>query len=315
MARRVIQPALIIHGGAGGRAGVDERPGRRRGLLAAVEAGAQILREGGNALDAVCVAVARLEDDPLFNAGYGSCLTRDGRVEMDAGVMWARSVKNSASGRRRFEISAGGVVLVRRVRNPVALARVVMERTPHLLMGGSGAERLAREAGLELRRSASMIAPRALQRWQGQRATEAGANHGTVGAAAIDCAGNSAAATSTGGIAGKLPGRIGDSAILGAGFFASRLGAASATGHGEAILKAGLSREAIAQLGKATPQRAVESIIAQMTRDRAGEAGVIIVDAQGRVGCVHNAAAMEVATFHPVTGIQHRLAPRVGTSD
>jgi beta-aspartyl-peptidase (threonine type) len=313
MAHRVNLPALIVHGGAGGRAAIDERPGRQRGLLAAVEAGARILRDGGDALDTVCAAVTMLENDPLFNAGYGSCLTSDGHVEMDAGVATARRANTSPGGRRRFEICAGGVVLVSRVRNPILLARAVMERTPHLLMGGGGVERLARDAGLRLCRPASMVAPRALKRWQAaQRDTQADVQHGTVGAVAIDRAGNFAAATSTGGVAGKLPGRIGDSAILGAGLYANERGASSATGHGEAILRAALSREAVERLRAMPAQRVAELVIARMARYAQGEAGIIVVDASGRFGFAHNAAAMEIATFAPTAGSRHLLAPRIG---
>jgi beta-aspartyl-peptidase (threonine type) len=313
MSRRINLPALIVHGGAGGRAAIDERPGRRRGLLAAVEAGARILRDGGDSLDAVCAAVTTLENDPLFNAGYGSCLTSDGRVEMDAAVTTARRANTSPGGRRRFEICAGGVALVSRVRNPILLARAVMERTPHLLMGGAGVERLARDAGLRLCHPTSMVAPRALKRWQAApRETQADAQHGTVGAVAIDRVGNFAAATSTGGVARKLPGRIGDSAILGAGLYANEWGAASATGHGEAILMAALSREAVAELRATPAQGAAELVIARMARYAQGKAGIIIVDASGRFGFAHNAAAMEIATWDPAAGAHHRLAPRIG---
>src|SRR5260370_2830355 len=230
--------ALIAYGGGGGRAPASERATRRRALLAAVDSGARILRDGGSALNAVAATVKMLEDDPLFNAGYGSVLTLDGQVEMDAAVMVAehsrtnQSSPNGASGAAArdpasamIRIRAGGVVLVSRVRDPLLLARAVMELTPHVLLGGAAAERLARRAGLELCRPDELISERARERWRKlieSRATAADDEvdrHGTVGAAAVDAHADIAAATSTRGISGKLPGRIRDSAIIGAGPF------------------------------------------------------------------------------------------------
>ena len=220
MSRGTITPSLIAHGGAGGRAPAADRVARRRGMLDAVGRGAEILRGGGSALDAVVATVVALENDPLFNAGYGSVLTTAGRVEMDAAVMTAtRSqsalgehaanvngarVASGPTGRRAartvaVQIRAGGVVLVSRVRNPIELARAVMERTPHLLMGGAGAERIARQAALALCRPQDLVSPRARERWLAAReligrpspsdqfAADA---HGTVGAVAIDARGD-----------------------------------------------------------------------------------------------------------------------------
>jgi isoaspartyl peptidase/L-asparaginase-like protein (Ntn-hydrolase superfamily) len=224
MSRGTITPSLIAHGGAGGRAPAADRVARRRGMLHAVGRGAEILRAGGSALDAVVATVVALENDPLFNAGYGSVLTTAGRVEMDAAVMTAtRSqralaagaanvngarVASGPAGRRSeradaVQIQAGGVVLVSRVRNPIELARAVMERTPHLLMGGAGAERIARQAGLALCQPNDLVSPRARERWLAAReligrpspsdqfAADA---HGTVGAVALDSRGDIAAA-------------------------------------------------------------------------------------------------------------------------
>ncbi|MBE3602428.1 isoaspartyl peptidase/L-asparaginase [bacterium] len=304
-------PAMIVHGGAGGRALPADRPARRRGLLAAVARGAEILRGGGAALDAVIAAVTVLEDDPYFNAGYGSVLTTDGRVEMDAAVMCADNIKAP----RKAAVRAGGVVLVTRVRNPIRLARAVMELTPHLLMAGAGAERIARRAGIPLCRPSELISQRARERWiqtrgaVGKGAAEAPADpareHGTVGAVARDRFGNLAAATSTGGVPGKLPGRIGDSAIIGAGLYASARGAASATGSGEAIMRAGLCRAAVEAMARREPSRAAEFALQAL---EGAEAGVILIDAKGRIGFAHNAPAMEIATFTPSAGMRH-LAP------
>jgi len=315
--------ALIAHGGAGGRAPASERATRRRALLAAVDSGARILRDGGSALDAVAATVKMLEDDPLFNAGYGSVLTLDGQVEMDAAVMVAehsrtnQSSPNGASGAAArdsatamIRIRAGGVVLVSRVRNPILLARAVMELTPHVLLGGAAAERLARRAGLELCRPDELISERSRERWRRlieSRATAADDEvdrHGTVGAVAIDAHGDIAAATSTGGISGKLPGRIGDSAIIGAGLFGDARGGASATGTGEAILRMGLCREAVLALEHEAPTKVAERAIARLAEETNAQAGIVLVDSSGRIGYAHNAQAMQIAIFDS-QGLRH----------
>jgi beta-aspartyl-peptidase (threonine type) len=324
-------PALIVHGGAGGRAPLPERSARKRGLILAVQRGAKILREGGCALDAVVAAVTVLEDDPLFNAGYGSLLTTEGRVEMDAAVMVAKRKLTRASalderrsqprpGSQPVDVQAGGVVLVSRVRNPILLACAVMEHTPHLLMGGPGAERLARQVGLRLCRPEQLITDRARQRWLAMMKGRAdlaldGDRHGTVGAIAVDVHGNLAAATSTGGISGKLPGRIGDSAIMGAGLFADIIGAASATGAGEAILKLSLCREAVLSMNKTHPQQAAVKAIAGLYDATGAEAGVIMVNSAGRFGYAHNAHAMEVAMFNPADGVRYLLLQPLKLAD
>jgi L-asparaginase / beta-aspartyl-peptidase len=290
-------------------------------MIEAVEIGAAILRETGSALDAVVATIRALEDNGLFNAGYGSVLTTAGRPEMDAGLMAADVAPGSPSGhgRRRMTLRAGGVVLVSRVRNPILLARAVMERTPHMLIGGAAAERLARQAGLRLCRPDQLVSPRARERWLAARAaTTASANevdqHGTVGAAAVDSRGNLAAATSTGGVTGKMPGRIGDSAIVGAGLFANGAGAASATGSGEAIMKVALCREVVLALSRANAQESAVARITGLFAETGAEAGIILVDEHGHFGFAHNAQAMEVAMFDPVGGVRHSLAGRLNLS-
>jgi beta-aspartyl-peptidase (threonine type) len=319
--------ALIAHGGAGGRTPANERPARRHAILAAVESGARILRGGGHALDAVVATVMALEDDPLFNAGYGSVLTTEGRVEMDAGVMVAElpspmdAAEASRVRRGAAKIRAGGVVLVSRVRNPIQLARAVMERTPHLLMGGAGAERLARETGIRLCRPDQLVSDRARERWlalmENRAATAMTDRHGTVGAAAVDARGNIAAATSTGGVSGKLPGRIGDSAIIGAGLFAGARGGASATGAGEAIMRSALCREAVAMATRMRAEEAAARVIERLYEATGAEAGLIMVDAAGRFGYAHCASAMDVAMFD-LGGVRHltveSLRPRLEAS-
>jgi beta-aspartyl-peptidase (threonine type) len=309
----VIIPALIAHGGAGGRVPVTERLERQRALLAAVERGSLILREGGSAIDAVIITVEALEDHGLFNAGYGSVLTREGGVEMDAGVMVAeRHTAQLSSGVKTLKkaittVRAGGVVLVSRVRNPVKLARVVMERTPHVLIGGVAAERLAREAGMRMCRPEQLVTDRARSRWRAalQMSSKASQQHGTVGAAALDQAGNLAAATSTGGVSGKMPGRIGDSALIGAGLYAASIGAASATGTGEAIMKACLCRQAVELLARAPAQTAAVRAIDGFYASTGGEAGLVMIDSHGRFGYAHNAQSMEVALFARSGDIRH----------
>jgi beta-aspartyl-peptidase (threonine type) len=336
-----IAPALIAHGGAGGRGPAIERPERRRGMLAAVRAGAEVLRGGGSALDAVIATVRALEDHPLFNAGTGSLLTVDGTVEMDAAVMVAEPLpaggacpadvggpRRPARGSRAHgalsavRLGAGAVAAVTRVRNPILLARAVMEHTPHVLMAGAGAERLARRAGFELCRPEEMVTPRARERWratlESRMAAAAGGadtsggdgpgRFGTVGAVALDARGVLAAATSTGGVSGKLPGRVGDSAIIGAGAFADAPGAASATGQGEAIMKAALCRDAVMLLRRGEPKTAARRAIAELAMLTGGQAGIVLVDRRGRLGFAHNAEVMDVAMFDAAGGIDYRWA-------
>jgi beta-aspartyl-peptidase (threonine type) len=307
-------------------------------MLAAAERGAEVLRRGGSALDAVVEAVVALEDDPWFNAGYGSALNADGKVEMDASLMVfppdlaiGRSRRGSirGAGGPGPRLGIGAVAAVSRVRNPIMLARAVMEFTPHVLMVGAGAERIARLAGLKRCRPEQLISPRARERWQafrerqdaggGRLASGRAGNvgiiaktrgrslrreHGTVGAVAVDARGAMAAATSTGGITGKLPGRVGDSAIVGGGTFADHRGAASATGFGEAIIKTMLCLEAVRALGRTSPLRAARGAIARLRKIDGAEAGIIVLDHQGRFGYASNAEHMEVALFDPIQGIR-----------
>ena len=311
-------------------------------MLAALAAGAEVLRAGGSALDAVVATVRALEDHPLFNAGVGSLLTVEGTVEMDASVMVAlppppRPRRGAASAaaaataaaareraaalapRPRAELRAGAVAVVTRVRNPILLARAVMELTPHVLMAGAGAERLARRARIALCRPAELITPRARERWRAaleRRAEAAGTaaagggpgRFGTVGAVARDAAGGLAAATSTGGVSGKLPGRVGDSAIIGAGTFADADGAASATGQGEAIMKAALCREAVAAMRRGAPRAVAERAIAELAALTGGQAGIVVIDRRGRLGFAHNAEVMDVGMFDVAGGFEYRWA-------
>ncbi|HWG01663.1 MAG TPA: isoaspartyl peptidase/L-asparaginase, partial [Trebonia sp.] len=221
-------PSLALHGGAGGRVEeltADGRAPYEAGLLAAYQAGWEILAAGGDALDAVCASVAVLEDDPLFNAGRGAALTATGQAELDASVM-------TGSGR------AGAVAAARYARNPVRLARAVMERTEHVLVVGPAAAFVA-GYGLDVVEPDYFVTEerqRQLARVLDDRATAA--RHGTVGAVARDAAGRVAAATSTGGMTGQADGRVGDTPIVGAGVYArDNVAAISCTGHGEAFIR------------------------------------------------------------------------------
>lgn len=277
----MLRPALVIHGGAGRACGEDSAA-RREGCRAALDAGWRILDRGGSALDAVCAAVVALENHPAFNAGTGSVLTAAGTVEMDASVM------------EGTQLRAGAVAVVRTVRNPILLARTILEAAQTVFLAGSAAEDLARQHGLEMCAPEDLVVPRQLERW---KKGEAGRVGGTVGAVAVDLAGGVAAATSTGGMEGKPPGRIGDSAVIGAGTYADDgLGAVSATGHGEAIVRAALAaRSAAALRGGLDPQTVAESAIATLQRRTGGKGGLIIVDPLGRIGQARNTEHMTVA--------------------
>ncbi|MDI3316753.1 MAG: isoaspartyl peptidase/L-asparaginase [Bacillota bacterium] len=280
---------IVVHGGAGH---VEDPDGlQRAGVEKAARAGWEVLSAGGSALEAVLAAVRTLEDDPHFNAGTGAVLNLAGEAEMDAAV---------ATGEGGF----GAVAALTRVRHPVDVARAVMDETDHLLLAGQGALEFARARGFE---PYNPVTVERLERWQRDRqllesgrstfwpklARRAGheARYSTVGAVAVDAEGRVAAATSTGGISLKLPGRVGDTPVMGAGTFASPLGAASATGHGEGILRLGLTRLAVERMEREDAMEAVRAAID--LAGRAGvEAGLIGVDARGGLGFAFNTAGM-----------------------
>jgi len=272
--------AIVVHGGAGAESPEDTGP-RRAGVARAVDAGWAVLAAGGSALDAVVAAVVVLEDDPHFNAGLGSALTEDGTVEMDASVMVGDT------------LAAGAVGAVAGVPNPIRLARAVMEEGREVLLVGATAGAVAARHGLPACAPDALVTPAARRRWRERRAS----GGETVGAVARDGRGHVAAATSTGGLAGKRAGRVGDSAILGAGTYADdRLGAGSATGPGELIMRGVLVRDALARVAQgADPARAAEDALAALAARLAARAGLILVDPAGRVGVAHTSAAMESA--------------------
>jgi L-asparaginase / beta-aspartyl-peptidase len=247
------------------------------GLGRALDAGHAVLARGGSALDAVCAAVVALEDDALFNAGRGACYNTDEEHELDAAVM---------DGATR---SAGAVAAVNRIRNPVLAARAVMEKSHHVLLVGRGAERFARAHGVKLepREYFSTGARLAALRRRAE------GHHGTVGAVALDADGRLAAATSTGGYTGKLPGRVGDSPILGAGTYADDLCAVSGTGLGEAFMRTVLAYDIAARMRyrKEKLSRATGAALAQIAALGA-DGGVIAVDRRGNIAMPFNSKGM-----------------------
>jgi len=267
-----------VHGGAGGFAGLREpqtADALRAGVAAALAAGAEVLAAGGAAADAAVAAVASLEECPLFNAGTGSVLNRAGEVEMDAALM-------EGAGRR-----AGAVAGVRRLAHPIEAARAVLRDGRHVLLFGAEAERIGREAGVAAIDPAALIVP-------ARSAQLARSRHGTVGAVARDAAGHLAAATSTGGLVGKLPGRISDSAQIGCGTWADDATCAvSATGHGESFIRTVFAREVDALLRHARVdldeacRRALAEIAAL-----GGHGGCIALDRDGNAAMPFDTPAM-----------------------
>jgi beta-aspartyl-peptidase (threonine type) len=276
-----MNPSLILHGGAG----VQDptlREARMQGLRRAYDAAWTILQQGGSALDAVVRAVVELENEPVFNAGVGSCLTEDGEIEMDASVMEGTTFR------------VGAVGAVRTMRNPILLAKALMETERHIFLVGDGAERFARTQGFPVATCEDLLTERQLRRWQTAQTKD---EPGTVGAVALDKAGHLAAATSTGGIFNKQAGRIGDSPIIGAGTYADdALGASSATGQGEAIIRTTLTRTAVEFLrGGKDPMQAARAAIEFLKKRTADEGGLVLLDSFGRVGYAYNTAAMSLA--------------------
>jgi beta-aspartyl-peptidase (threonine type) len=285
-------PALVVHGGAGSSVPADPASSgtaadgaRLDGVRRACAAGWSILRAGGSALDAVEAAVRALEDDPAFNAGLGATLGAAGDVELDASIMDGASLR------------CGAVAAVRDVKNPISLARAVMERTGHVLLAGAGASAFAREVGLPLCDNGVLVTPAQRARWEAARRGAAASRSGTVGAAARDARGHLAAATSTGGMSMKLPGRVGDSALIGCGTYADdALAAVSCTGHGERIIQLTLARHAADLVGRGAPAMEAARQAAALLRERVqGDGGLIVVGRSGEVGFAHNTPMMSRA--------------------
>jgi beta-aspartyl-peptidase (threonine type) len=304
------QWALAIHGGAGTieRAEMTlERDAQYRAALSsALETAAQILRNGGSSLDAVESAIQLMEDDPLFNAGRGAVFTSTGRNELDASIMEGAGLR------------AGAVAGVTRTRHPITLARAVMEKSPHVMLAGEGADTFAQQQGLEMVNPSFFFTER---RWRELETTlrergepiparpsgaptpqatipeEAGDRHpfGTVGVVALDTRGNLAAGTSTGGMTGKRWGRVGDSPIIGAGTYASNESCGvSGTGTGEFFIRLTIAREvcALIQYRNNSVQQAADEVIHKRLAGLKGTGGVIVVSAKGEIAWSFNTSGM-----------------------
>ena len=288
-------PVLVIHGGAGAtRAGMSEadEAAVRQALEAALRKGHAALAAGAPALDAVVAAIAVLEDDPHFNAGRGAVFTHEGTNELDASLMDGASLK------------AGAVAGVTRVRNPIALARAVMEHSPHVMLIGPGAEAFAGEHGLEL------VDPswfRTERRWrqlqealERERGGQAGLRpdptryFGTVGAVALDRQGRLAAGTSTGGMTNKRYGRVGDAPVIGAGTYANARCAVSGTGWGEFYLRTVAAHDICARMQylNESPGQAGEAVINRDIPALGGDGGAIVLGADGRFSLPFNTQGM-----------------------
>ena len=302
-------PTLLVHGGAWAIPS-DAAEAHRNGVQRALEAGYAILDRGGKALDAVVAAVTVMEDDSTFDAGCGSFLTSDGRVQLDALLMDGGRMK------------AGGVACVERLRNPIQAARLVLEESPHVYFVGPGAEAFAASHGMPLIDNADLVLDRERQRRKSAQARAAAGladdtfsrleddkgpetavifagdptewSHDTVGAVALDAWGNLAAGTSTGGTLNKTPGRVGDSSLIGCGCYADNMSAAvSLTGWGEPIMKLVLGKWATDRVAAGTiPELASREAIAYLYNRLGGHGGIVLLGPDGRFGFAHNTPAM-----------------------
>ncbi|HEY2274037.1 MAG TPA: isoaspartyl peptidase/L-asparaginase [Steroidobacteraceae bacterium] len=291
---------IVIHGGAGvierSHMTAEREASYRAGLGAALDAGYAVLEGGGAALDAVAAAVRTMEDDPQFNAGRGAVLNHDGICELDAAIM-------DGAGPR-----AGAVAGVHHVRNPIDLARLVMDKSPHVLLAGQGAEEFALAQGVTLMPESYFITPERVRELEQEKrsATERTPTAplplrplqpkgmGTVGAVALDRAGHLAAATSTGGLTNKLYGRVGDTPIIGAGTYASESCAVSGTGQGEFFMRQVVAYDicAMMQYQHLPLAKAVDSMIHDKLKRTGGEGGVIALDRDGNYAMDFNSAGM-----------------------
>jgi L-asparaginase / beta-aspartyl-peptidase len=287
-----VKPVLLIHGGAWAMPD-DAVAAHEDGIANALAAGYVLLERGAAAVDAVEAAVAVMEDDDTFDAGRGSFLTQDGRVQMDALLMNGENLRT------------GGVACVERLRNPIHAARLVLDKSPHVYFVGTGAERFARQHGMALCDNTELVVPRERERLYKAQADELAGlpdktfsgsleSHDTVGAVALDVHGNIAAGTSTGGTLNKAPGRVGDSSLIGCGCYADNLSAAvSLTGWGEPIMKLVLGKWAVDRVAAgASPDEAAHEAIDYLYNRLGGHGGIILLGPDGRVGMAHNTPRM-----------------------
>ncbi|WP_158885465.1 isoaspartyl peptidase/L-asparaginase family protein [Amycolatopsis anabasis] len=277
---------LAIHGGAGTAVPPEQEETYRQVLRAALEAGFKVLRSGGSSLDGTEAAVRNMEDSGLFNAGKGAVFNTDAQHELDASVMRGRDLRG------------GAVAGVQHIKNPISLARLVMDKSPHVLMAGQGAEMFAREQGVTTVPQDYFFTER---RWK--ELLEAKKNDpnreklqfGTVGAVALDGAGDLAAATSTGGLTNKLVGRIGDSPLLGAGTYAKNATAAiSCTGTGESFIRTSAAHEisALMEHGRMPVRQAAEKVVREEVPAANGTGGVIALDRNGVLATPYSSKSM-----------------------
>jgi beta-aspartyl-peptidase (threonine type) len=302
-----LKPNIIVHGGAW-RIAEETHAAHVHGTRLAAEAGWAVLTKGGSALDAVETAVSVMENDPTFDAGVGSVLNRAGEIEMDAIIMDGKTLQ------------LGAVAAVQGITNPVKLARLVLRDTDHSLLVGEGARRFAEMKGMRLCAAAELTVPREIERFrQLQQTPDYQLSDGftpttphpkdTVGAVAIDAEGNLAAATSTGGASYKLPGRVGDSPLVGSGAYADNLtGAASATGHGESIMRVVLAKLATDGIERGlTAQAAADHAVRSMFQRVNGYGGLILIDYRGEMAFAYNTPHMAVAWVDADFCIQARI--------
>jgi len=283
-------PVLVVHGGAWAMPD-DMVDAHIHGVRNALAAGWRVLEHGGSSLDAVEEAVVIMEDDETFDAGRGSFLNRDGKVQLDALIMDGSTLR------------AGGVGCVERLRNPVRAARKILSESPHVYFVGEGAERFAAEHGVPLCTNEELVIPREVARLREYQAQAAnGGNdlfapaisHDTVGAIALDRDGNIAAATSTGGTLNKAPGRLGDSSLIGCGCYAdNESAAASTTGWGEPIMKLVLAKWTADRISAGNlPEWAAQEAMNYLKQRLNGHGGIIVLDAKGHFGIAHNTPRM-----------------------
>ncbi len=276
--------ALVLHGGAGSMNFENfPEPSQQKYLHAldsALQLGLDLLKSGGESLDAVEVVIRCMEDNPLFNAGKGAVFNSEGRNELDASIMTGR------------DLNAGAVAGVNDIRNPISAARAVMEKSPHVLFSGHGASKFAEEAGLE------MVDPSYFytdDRYKSYLRAQEDEKHGTVGCVALDRYGNLCAGTSTGGITNKKYGRIGDSPIIGAGTYANnRTCGVSATGHGEFFIRWTVAHDisALMEYRGMDVEEAAKLVVEEKLIEAGGEGGVICLDRYGRAAMVTNTTGM-----------------------
>mmetsp|Transcript_37423 Transcript_37423/g.60593 ORF Transcript_37423/g.60593 Transcript_37423/m.60593 type:complete len:306 (-) Transcript_37423:88-1005(-) len=294
---RTCNPAIIVHGGAWSIPD-DAVTASVHGVEKAASVGYEALINGRTALDAVEAAVRNLEDDPIFDAGTGSVLNEDGVVELDSIIMNGKT------------LSCGAVACVKNIKNPVSLARLVMEKTPHILLVGEGANKFAAQNGVDEVEPEELVTPAAVEEWKrfkqysqtvdslfnksGQRPSD------TVGCVAIDKDGNIACGTSTGGITAKRAGRVGDSPIVGCGAYADNaVGGVSTTGHGESIMKVTLARHVLYLMEerKLGPSEAAHAALDYMRTKVDGCGGVIVIDSKGNIGHAFSTKRMAWASY------------------